>query len=160
MELGYDDAVGVIFSEECYENYFGLMECMICFLLLLLLDKPELPHKANYREYFKTQVHFCNTMNEINESLLSLIHKLYRLIYYRDAIDPQPIDDIIPSALSSQITTVISQLVEEIVHNEKFVQELLKNLEGQSCLLSLKILNELFVFCREMSIDKKIELVK
>ena len=52
MELGYDDAVGVIFSEECYENYFGLMEY-----------KPELPHKANYREYFKTQVHFCNTMN-------------------------------------------------------------------------------------------------
>ena len=37
----------------------------------------------------------------MNESLLSLIHKLYRLIYYRDAIDPQPIDDIIPSALSS-----------------------------------------------------------
>ena len=99
-------------------------------------------------------------MNEINESLLSLIHKLYRLIYYRDAIDPQPIDDIIPSALSSQIMTVIFQLVEEIVHNEKFVQELLKNLEGQSCLLSLKILNELFGFCRDMSIDKKIELVK
>ena len=99
-------------------------------------------------------------MNEMNESLLSLIHKLYRLIYYRDAIDPQPIDDIIPSALSSQITTVISQLVEEIVHNAKFVQELLKDLEGPSCLLSLKVLNELFGFCRDMPIDKKIELVK
>ena len=73
---------------------------MYWFVAFIIIDKPELPCKANYRDYFKTQVHFCNTMNEMNESLLSLIHKLYRLIYYRDAIDPQPIDDIIPSEIS------------------------------------------------------------
>ena len=158
VELGYDDAVSVFFSEECYKNFFGLMECTT--LHFFLVDKPELPSKANFRAYLESQVHFRNTMSSIDASLLQLIHKLYRLLYYRDAVDPQPMDDVIPSSLTSQITEAIKELLHSICTNNSFVTELLKGLEDDACELSLNVLNELFVFCKDLSTGEKEALIR
>ena len=158
MELGYDDAVNVFFSEECYEHFFGLMECTISHRFSL--DKPELPTKANFREYLKSQIHFRNTMTSIDSSLLQLIHKLYRLLYYRDAVDPQPMDDAIPSSLTSQITESIKELHRSICTNSSFVMELLQGLENDTCELSLNVLNELFVFSKDLTTGEKESLIR
>lgn len=99
-------------------------------------------------------------MNGLSSSLLLLIHKLYRLIYYRDAIDPQPIDDIIPSALSSQINDVISQLLKLVCTDGQFVSELIDGLETESCSMSVSVLNELFVYCKDLPSGDKESLIR
>ena len=76
VDLGYDDVVDLLFSEDCYETLFGLMECAHS-RILSLLDRPGLPSKGDYRNYFKTHVHFRNTMSELDASFLSLIHKRF-----------------------------------------------------------------------------------
>lgn len=133
---------------------------MVPVLSSSFIDKPELPQKADFREYFKKNVHFKNTMNGLSSSLLLLIHKLYRLIYYRDAIDPQPIDDIIPSALSSQINDVISQLLKLVCTDGQFVSELIDGLETESCSMSVSVLNELFVYCKDLPSGDKESLIR
>ncbi len=82
MDLGYDDVVSVLFSDDCYLHLFGIMECINEFPRLLL-DKPDLPHKAEYRDFFLHHVHCRNTMPNLDTSLETLMHRLYRLLYYR-----------------------------------------------------------------------------
>lgn len=157
VELGYDDAVSVLFSEECYENFFGLMECIN--YIPFLVDKPELPMKASFRDILKTQVHYRNTMSSIDAPLLSNIHKLYRLLYYRDAVDPQPIDDTVPSSLTSQISETIKELLHAVCTNSNFVTELLNGLEDRGE-LSLQVLQELFLHCKDMTSGEKESLIR
>lgn len=99
-------------------------------------------------------------MNGLSNSLLVLIHKLYRLLFYRDAIDPQPIDDIIPSALSSQINGVISKLHKLICTDGQFVSELIGGLETESSYMSVSVLNELFMYCKDLPSGEKESLIR
>ena len=159
VDLGYDDVVEILFSESCYENLFGIMECDFSFFLLCV-DRPELATKGDYRNYFKTHVHFRNTMSQLNPSLLTLIHKLYRLLFYRDAIDPQPIEEIIPSSVTSLIASTISELVHQVCTSESFVKEVLEGFDGENAHLSLRVVKELFEYCRNASVADQEALVR
>ena len=158
VDLGYDDVVDLIFSEDCYETLFGLMECAHS-RILSLLDRPGLPSKGDYRNYFKTHVHFRNTMSELDASFLSLIHKLYRLIFFRDAVDPQPIEDIIPSSLSTLIAQTIDSLIRKVCTSEPFLKEVVDGLESDKAHLSLCVLKELCGYCKSLSAGSREALI-
>ena len=159
VDLGYDDIVEILFSEGCYESLFGMMECHFP-IFSLCVDRPELAMKGDYRNYFKTHVRFRNTMSQLNPSLLTLIHKLYRLLFYRDAIDPQPIEEIIPSSVTSLITNTVSELIHQICTSESFVNEVLEGFDGDHAHMSLCVVKELFEYCRNVSSSDQEALVR
>ena len=125
-------------------------------------DKPELPYKAEYRHFFSTQVHCWNTLPCLTENLKSLIHKLYRLIFFRDAVDPQPINEIIPSALGIHIIDIQHQIVIAIATHSAILDMILAWLKGESSerKVALGILNELMFYTKEVGVEEQELIVK
>lgn len=62
----------------------------------------------------------------------ALIHKLYRLIFFRDAVDPQPINEIIPSALGIHIMDAQHRIVMSVATNTAFLAMILAWLKGSN----------------------------
>lgn len=100
-------------------------------------------------------------MPQLDSNFLSLIHKLYRLIFYRDAIDPQPIDEAIPTALTTLINDLIASLLRKVCVSDQFLPALLDGLQTkETAHTSLCVLNELFEYCKGTSVVDREALVR
>ena len=99
-------------------------------------------------------------MKSLDTSFIAFIHKLYRMMYYRDEIELQSVDDIIPSSITNLIKQHIVLLHNQICTKTNVIQELLGGLEDVESDLSLQILNELFMYTREMCGGDKEDLIR
>lgn len=89
--------------------------------------------------------------------LESLIHKLYRLIFFRDAVDPQPINEIIPTALGMQIIEIEHEIMISISNQSKMIEFIYSWLKGNSeqRKVSLGILTELLSYGKDFGIEER-----
>lgn len=92
----------------------------------------------------------------------ALIHKLYRLIFFRDAVDPQPINEIIPSALGIHIMDTQHRIVMSIATNTAILDMILAWLKGSNSerKVSIGILTDLLLYTKELGVEGQELIVK
>ena len=86
----------------------------------------------------------------------ALIHKLYRLIFFRDAVDPQPINEIIPSALGIHIIDTQHKIVMSIATHTAILDMILAWLKGSNSerKVSIGIITELLFYTKELGVEE------
>ena len=92
----------------------------------------------------------------------ALIHKLYRLIFFRDAVDPQPINEIIPSALGIHIMDTQHRIVMSVATNTDILAMILAWLKGSNSerKVSIGILTDLLLYTKELGVEGQELIVK
>ena len=92
----------------------------------------------------------------------ALIHKLYRLIFFRDAVDPQPINEIIPSALGIHIMDTQHRIVMSVATHIAILDMILAWLKGSNSerKVSIGILTDLLLYTKELGVEGQELIVK
>ena len=96
------------------------------------------------------------------DDVKALIHKLYRLIFFRDAVDPQPINEIIPSALGIHIMDIQHKIMIAITTHSAILDMILAWLKGSGSEMdvSMGILKELMLYTKELGVEEQELVVK
>ena len=156
MLLNSSNIVSILFSDELYLSLFGIMEY-----------NKDLATKGNFREFFKTKVMYKKVLDIKDQHILDLIHQNYRISYYRNAINPQPKDDMSNDYLQDIIISNNKVIIDHIIDHQEYFQELFKLLEdvdeknAQSLNYALGLIEEIYYNVRSalrlaVSIDQLI----
>ena len=84
------------------------------------------------------------------------------MIFFRDAVDPQPINEIIPTALGMQIIEIEHEIMTSISNQPKIIEFIYSWLKGntEQRRVSLGILTELLLYGKDFGIEEREMIIR
>eukprot|EP00039_Didymoeca_costata_P007764 m.103589 g.103589 ORF g.103589 m.103589 type:complete len:789 (+) comp13816_c0_seq2:326-2692(+) len=142
----------LMFQEEHLDRVIGVLEY-----------DPSLPEKAEYRDNLENTIKFKQVI-PLPEGTLDLVHKTFRVMYFKDVVLSKVTDETVLGTLSTYVTfsgvDIVERLQEDGTFPKQLVECLQSNHDGEDYKNSIALLKEFCNMAKSLQLVQKEALYK